>query len=138
MLAGSTPGSSRYALTGTSLTMPAPYCPRTVLWRTSVPSSERMASSNLSFSVRTASAANEFGGPIAMRLRSWKMWFGTMSRRATGRLVKFGAPLHSDGFCHSDLDMVDVVAIPYGLEDPVGEAQDHDVLDRLLTQGSIR
>jgi hypothetical protein len=62
------------------------------------------------------------------------MWFGTMSRRATGRLVKFGAPLHSDGFCHSDLDMVDVVASPYGLEDPVGEAQDHDVLDRLLTQ----
>jgi hypothetical protein len=49
-------------------------------------------------------------------------------------LHKIGASLHSDGFGDSDLDMVDVVAIPNRLEDAVGEAQDHDVLDRLFAR----
>jgi hypothetical protein len=47
--------------------------------------------------------------------------------QGAGDLVKFGAPFHPDGFSYGDLHVVDVVAV-------VGEAQDHDVLDRLLTQ----
>ncbi len=35
---------------------------------------------------------------------------------------------------HGDLHVVHVAAIPDGLEDGVGEAEDQDVLDRLLTQ----
>src|SRR5215469_6218480 len=33
--------------------------------------------------------------------------------------------------------MIDVVAIPNRLEDPVGETQDHNVLDRLLAEEMI-
>ena len=54
-----------------------------------------------------------------------------------GRLVKLGAALDTHGFRHRDLHMVDVVAVPYRLEDPIGEAQHHDVLDILLAEKMI-
>ena len=54
-----------------------------------------------------------------------------------GRLVKSGAPLDADGFGDRDLHMVDVVAVPDRLEDAVGKAQHHDVLDRLLAEEMI-
>ena len=41
-----------------------------------------MASITFAFSVRTASAAKEFGASIAVMERSWNRWFGTMSRSA--------------------------------------------------------
>jgi hypothetical protein len=57
--------------------------------------------------------------------------------QCAGHLVEFGAPFHSDGFGYGNLHVVYVVAVPYRLKDAVGEAQDHDVLDRLLTQEAV-
>jgi hypothetical protein len=54
-----------------------------------------------------------------------------MSRKAPV-LRRISARLHSDGFRHRDLDMVDAVAVPDRLEQAVGEAQRHDVLHRLF------
>ena len=63
-------------------TVPATYWPRTTSRRTSSGVRRRTASSTLAFSVRTASAAKQVGGSIAVRVRSWNRWFGTMSRNA--------------------------------------------------------
>ena len=41
-----------------------------------------MACRTFTFSSRTASASKEIGGSMAVSERSWKMWFGTMSRSA--------------------------------------------------------
>lgn len=50
-------------------------------------------------------------------------------------LVKVAATaLGADLFLEGDLDVGDVVAVPAGAKDLVGEAQDHDVLDHLLAQ----
>ncbi len=87
--------------------------------------------------MRTASAANEFGGSIAVRLNSWKTWFGTMSRKAPVDLVEIGAALDADGFGDRDLHVIDMVAVPQRLEDAVGKAQRHDVLDRLLAEEMV-
>ena len=54
-----------------------------------------------------------------------------------GRLVEIGAPLDPDRLGDRDLHMVDVVAVPQRLEDAVGEAQHHDVLDRLLAEEMV-
>src|SRR5689334_24982815 len=62
---------------------------------------------------------------------------GNHVAQCTGGLVKFGAELDPDGFRHRDLHVVDVITVPDRLEDSVGEAQYHDVLDRLLAQEMI-
>ena len=51
-----------------------------------------------------------------------------------GLLVVGAAPLHPEGLGDGDLDVVDVAPVPDRLEDAVGEAEDEDVLDRLLAQ----
>ena len=51
-----------------------------------------------------------------------------------GLLVEGAAGAHTDVFGDRDLDVVDVVLVPDGLEDAVGEAQGHDVLHRLLAE----
>src|SRR5690606_7965756 len=40
----------------------------------------------------------------------------------------------ADRFAHSDLDVVDVAAIPYRFEETVGKTHHHDVLHRLFPQ----
>ncbi len=54
--------------------------------------------------------------------------------QSPGRLVEAAPLFDADGLGHSDLDVVDVIARPQGLEDGVGEAQGEYVLDRLLTE----
>ena len=49
-------------------------------------------------------------------------------------VVVAGATLEGERLVEGDLDAVDVVAVPDRLEDPVGEAQAGDVLDRLLLE----
>src|SRR5204863_143452 len=50
-------------------------------------------------------------------------------------LLVVGAPrLDAERFGDRDLDLGDVVAVPEGLEDPVGEPQDEDVLHRLFAE----
>ena len=51
-----------------------------------------------------------------------------------GLVVVAGAALQADGLGHGDLDMVDVAARPGALEQRVGEAQDEQVLHRLLAE----
>ena len=51
-----------------------------------------------------------------------------------GRLVEVGAGLEPEGLRDVDLDVVDVVAVPDRLEQPVGEAEREDVLRRLLAE----
>ncbi len=51
-----------------------------------------------------------------------------------GALVVAGTPLDPDVLGGSDLNLVDVVAVPDRLEQRVGEPQRHQVLDRLLAQ----
>ena len=54
-----------------------------------------------------------------------------------GRLVELAALLDADRLGRGDLHMVDVVAVPDRLEQAVGEAQRHDVLDRLLAEEMV-
>ena len=51
-----------------------------------------------------------------------------------GALVEAGPGVHREGLGDVDLDVVDVVAVPDGLEEPVGEPEGQDVLGRLLPQ----
>ena len=44
------------------------------------------------------------------------------------------AVLHPEPLRHGDLHAVDVAAVPVGFENHVGEAENHDVLHRLLTE----
>ncbi len=54
--------------------------------------------------------------------------------RGPGLFVELAAALDADVLGHRDLDVIDVVAVPDGLEDRVAEAQDDQVLDGLLAQ----
>ena len=51
-----------------------------------------------------------------------------------GALVEAGPGVDREGLGHVDLHVVDVVAVPDGLEQPVGEPEGQDVLGRLLPQ----
>ncbi len=51
------------------------------------------------------------------------------------RLVVVGpAPADADLLGHRDLDVIDMGAVPQRLEQPIGEAQHHQVLHRLLAE----
>ena len=54
-----------------------------------------------------------------------------------GLLVELAAALDADGLRRGDLDVVDVLAIPQRLEQAVGKAQRHDVLDRFLAEEMV-
>ena len=54
-----------------------------------------------------------------------------------GLLVELAAALDADGLRRGDLDVVDMLTIPQRLEQAVGEAQRHDVLDRFLAEEMI-
>ena len=51
-----------------------------------------------------------------------------------GRVVELAALLDADRLGDRDLHVVDVVAVPQRLEEAVGEAEDQDVLHRLLAE----
>ena len=52
-------------------------------------------------------------------------------------LIERAAALDADLFRGGDLNVIDIVPVPDGLEDAVGEAEDEDVLHRLLAQVMI-
>jgi len=52
----------------------------------------------------------------------------------TGVIEVAAASFHSHRFRHRNLHVIDVAAIPYRLEDSIGKAKRHDVLDRLFAQ----
>ena len=51
-----------------------------------------------------------------------------------GRLVELAALLHAHRLRRGDLHMIDPVAVPDRLEQPVGEAERHDALHRVLAE----
>ena len=55
----------------------------------------------------------------------------------TGCVVIAAAMFDADGFRHRDLHVIDVAAIPDGLENAVGEAESQNVLDGLFAQVMI-
>ncbi len=71
---------------------------------------------------------------MPMKLRIWNSVIGHHVAQRAGRLVEIAAILDTHRLGHGDLHIVDMVAVPQRLEDAVGEAEDHDVLDRLLAQ----
>ncbi len=94
----------------------------------------RMASSTFTFSLRTASAASD-GGRLHGHQRE-ELEDVVLDHVADhARLVVVVAPLlHPQLLGHGDLDVVDVAPVPDRLEDAVGEAEDEEVLDRLLPE----
>ena len=54
--------------------------------------------------------------------------------RHAGLLVELAAALDADLLGDGDLHVVDVLAVPERLEDAVREAEDEEVLDRLLAE----
>ena len=51
------------------------------------------------------------------------------------RLVVVAAPLlYAHGFSNADLHVVNVAAVPHGLEYAVGKAEGQDILNRFLSQ----
>ena len=51
-----------------------------------------------------------------------------------GRLVELATLLDADRLCCRDLHVIDAIAIPDRLEQPIGEAERHDALDRVFAQ----
>ena len=54
-----------------------------------------------------------------------------------GLVVELAAALHAEGLGHGDLHALDVVTIPNGLEEAVGEAERQEVLDRSFAEEVI-
>ena len=54
-----------------------------------------------------------------------------------GLVVELAAALDADRLGHGDLHRVDVAAVPDRLEEAISEAEDRQVLDRLLAQVMI-
>ena len=54
--------------------------------------------------------------------------------QGAGLVVVVGPVLDAERLGDGDLNVVDVIAVPDRLEDRVGEAEDHDVLDGLFAQ----
>ena len=88
----------------------------------------------LFFSSLMARGSRAVGGSMATKARIWKRWVTTMSRKAPGLLVERGPRPDRQGLGDVDLDVVDVLAVPDGLEEAVGEPEGQDVLGRLLAQ----
>src|SRR4030095_10162391 len=59
-----------------------------------------------------------------------EMILNHVAKRA-GLLVESAAALHAEVLRHRQLHTLDMVAIPEGLEDAVGEAEEHHAVDRL-------
>src|SRR6266508_3634573 len=94
-----------------------------------------IACRTLTFSLRTSSAVKFTGGSIATWHSSCSMWFWIRSRSApAGYYDSAGARADAEVLGGGDLDLIDVVAVPHGLEEPVGEPERHHVLHGLLAQ----
>ncbi len=62
---------------------------------------------------------------------------GNHVAHGAGGFVIAAARFHADRLRHGDLDMIDVAAIPDGLEDSIRETEHQNVLDGFLAQVMI-
>jgi hypothetical protein len=80
-----------------------------------------MERKTLFFSSLMARGSSAVGGSMAMKARIWKRWVTTMSLKAPVALVEGGPVVDRQGLGHVDLDVVDVLAVPDGLEEPLAK-----------------
>ena len=93
-----------------------------------------IARRTLTFSSRTSSAVKFTGGSMHEQAQQLEhVVLHEVAQRA-GAVVVARAAADADVLGRGDLDVVDVVAVPERLEEPVGEAERQDVLDRLLAE----
>src|SRR5215469_17470588 len=57
--------------------------------------------------------------------------------QSAGSFVKAAALLDPHGLGRGNLDMIDVITVPHRFEDPVREAQHHDVLNGFFAEEMI-
>ena len=86
------------------------------------------------FSSLMATGSSAVGGSMAMNAEDLEEVGHDHVLEGAGGLVEADAVVDREGLGHVDLDVVDVVPVPDGLEEPVGEAEGQDVLRRLLAQ----
>ena len=109
---------------------PRPYWPRTTCFG---PGRVQRAQ-HLHLLVAHRSAVKSIGGSIAVSATSCSRWFWNDVADRARLLVERGAALDADRLGDGDLDVVDELAVPDRLEDPVREPQREHVLDRLLAE----
>ena len=96
-----------------------------------------MLRKTLFFSSLIGPGSRAVGGSIATNARNLEqVGHHHVSKRADG-LVEAGALAESERLRDVDLHVVDEVAIPDGLEEPVGKPEGEDVLRRLLAEEVI-
>ena len=127
----------RYARTCLPSTVPASYWPRTASVSACAGSIGLMACNDFGFL-----GADSIGIERDRRLhRRHRQKLEHMVRhhvaQRAGLLVELAAMLDADGLRHRDLDVVDLLSVPQRLEQAVGEAQRHNVLDRFLAEEMV-
>ena len=93
-----------------------------------------MASKSFAFSSRIASGVEGSGRLHRQQRQHLQDVVLDDVPQGPGLLVEGAAPLDADRLGDRDLDVVDGVAVPDPLEDGVAEAEDEDVLHRLLAE----
>ena len=93
-----------------------------------------MASNTFTFSSRSDFAVSDVGGSMATKPMHLEQVGDDHVPEGAGALVEPGSALDGQRLGNVDLHVADVVAVPDGLEEPVGEAEGEDVVDRLLAE----
>ena len=91
----------------------------------------------LFFSSLMAADSNAVGGSIAMKTENLEEVGDDHVLEGPGGLVEADPIIDREHLGDVDLDMIDVVTVPDGLEESVGKAEGQDVLGRLLAQEVI-
>ena len=89
--------------------------------------------SNPSVQSNMTGYAYKISGEVDQAQKLHQMVLHHVAHRTRG-IVIGASPFHADGFGHGDLHVVDVFGLPQRLEQYVGKAHGHQVLDRLLAQ----
>ena len=113
---------------------PGPYWPRTVLAATCFDGHGTDAAEDLHLLLAHGVGIEGDGRLHGGERHALQQVVGHHVAQRTGLFVKGRAALDAEGFGGGDLHVLDVVAVPHRLEDGVGEAEDQDVLHRLLAE----
>jgi len=93
-----------------------------------------MLRKTLFFSSLMGDGSRAVGGSIAVNARIWNRLSHHHVAKRPGRLVESGAFTGGQGLRYVDLHVIDEVAVPDRLKQPVGKTEGEDVLRRLLAK----